>query len=142
MSLCISMESEIKQIVQKSFIKFYIKWVKTYVTMKFHKGKNVFAIIMYIYQPSSSNIRMKIIKSYTNAPKVLTVKTIKTKISYILFFSFFWFYLSFIYIILIFKFCVYWSPGPILSFPGLQSSIIFTGETRANKEESQPTYLL
>lgn len=82
---------------------------------------------MYIYQPSSSNTRMKIIKSYTNAPKVLTVKTIKTKISYILFFPFFWFYLSFIYI-LIFKFCVYRSPGPILSFLGLQSSIIFTGE--------------
>lgn len=56
--------------------------------MKFHKGKNVFAVnIMYIYQPSSSNTRMKIIKSYTNVPKVLTVKTIKTKISYIYYFS-------------------------------------------------------
>lgn len=63
------------------------------------------------------------------------IKTIKQNISYVYYF-FLSFGVIFIYLILSFKMCVYWSLGPTLSCPGLQISNIFICESRTNKEES------
>lgn len=67
--------------------------------------------------------------SYTNISKIIMMKTIKAKLAMDIIFSFLEFYLPFIYTIVSFKMCVYWSMGPRLSSPGLSVSIIFICET-------------